>query len=161
MKNHLVRDIVRNKGNTKGLIFIILFRICRLSQVSIFTKVLFFPLSFLYKLTVQWILGIDIPLRVSIGEGFVLYHGVGVVVHPSVIIGKNVTMRQSTTIGIKYNNGKAPIIGDNVDIGAHSVLVGDITIGSNVIIGAGTTILKTIDSGLTVVNENKVRVLNG
>lgn len=50
------------------------------------------------------------------------------------------------------------IVGDNVMIGADSIILPGITIGNNVIIGAGSVITKDIESG-TVVAGNPARVI--
>ena len=42
------------------------------------------------------------------------------------------------------NGGKCPVIGDNVDVGANSVITGDRIIGSNVLIAAGSVVVKDV-----------------
>ena len=43
-----------------------------------------------------WVLYIDLPWNVEIGEGFQLLHrGAGVIIHPATKIGKNVTIQGS------------------------------------------------------------------
>ena len=80
----------------------------------------------------------DIGWGARIGEKFKIYHFVGIVICPQAVIGKNVRIRQNTTIGLKTVEGiKAIRIGDNVEIGANSCIIGDdLTIGDNVTIGA-------------------------
>lgn len=72
-------------------------------------------------------------------------------------VGNNVVIRHNTTIGNKgrkeTDSEQRPVIGDNVDIGAGSIIFGDITIGDNVIIGAGTLVNKNIPSGSIVVGN--------
>lgn len=68
------------------------------------------------------------------------HNGLGVVVHPNVIIGNNVTIRQNVTIGGRNGSG-LPIIMDNVEIGAGAVLLGDIIIGESARIGANAVVL--------------------
>ena len=55
-------------------------------------------------------------------------------------------------------NGPAdcPIIGDNVDIGSNSVLLGAIKIGDNSVIGAGSVVLHDVPPG-DVVAGNPAR----
>ncbi|MDC7221520.1 MAG: hypothetical protein PQJ59_16420, partial [Spirochaetales bacterium] len=51
------------------------------------------------------------------------------------------------TIGLKnVNNPKAPIIGNNVDIGAGAKILGDISIGDNVHIGANAVVITDVPS---------------
>ncbi|WP_419181640.1 serine O-acetyltransferase [Novosphingobium mangrovi (ex Huang et al. 2023)] len=53
---------------------------------------------------------------------------------------------------------KVPRIGNNVDIGAHAIILGDIVIGDNCTIGAGAVVVKDVPAGSTVVG-NPGRIL--
>ena len=70
-------------------------------------------------------------------QNTVFKHPVGIVIHPSVEIGKNCTIYQNVTIGYgkknKETNKNVPIIGDNVKIGAGSVVLNDIPDNSTVV----------------------------
>ena len=93
--------------------------------------------------------GIEISFRLRIPERFSIAHFGGIVFYPEKC-GKNVLVRQGVTVG---NNGKAmrgPIIGDNVKFGAHSIVIGDITIGDGAQIAAGAVVTKDVPSGATV-----------
>jgi putative colanic acid biosynthesis acetyltransferase WcaB len=130
--------------NTKGIIFINLFRFSHLLTKNIFLRIIGFPYRMGYRFLVQWVLGIDIPDRVSIGKNFNVYHGQGIVIHVNSIIGDNVTLRQNTTLGTKGYSSEAPILGNNVDVGANVVILGPVRVGNNVIIGAGSVVVKDI-----------------
>ena len=65
------------------------------------------------------------------------------VVHPQKA-GKNLRVGAGAVIG--KNNGKYPIIGDNVTIGANATVIGNITIGDNVTIYAGSVVTKSLDA---------------
>lgn len=138
------------RGNFRGLFFIICFRIAHYVTRWKLTKICLFPVWILYSLVFNRILGIDISMYATIGNNFVLWHGMGTVVHPDAVIGDNVTMRHCTTIGSSKSGGGAPIIGNNVDIGCNVVIIGEITIGDNVIIGAGSVVTKSIPSNVVV-----------
>src|SRR5690606_10987408 len=72
----------------------------------------------------------------SLGKKFkVGYGGIGVVDHHNTIIGNNVTIAQNVTIGRNFGDNDVPQIGNDVYIGAGSVVFGEIKIGNNVIIG--------------------------
>jgi len=76
---------------------------------------------------VQNVLGIDIPYSTRIGPGMRIFHGQGIVIHNQAIIGSNVTIRHNTTIGSASGDDfDVPTIGDNVDIGAGSIIIGKI-----------------------------------
>jgi len=94
---------------------------------------------------------IDISLDAIIGPGLFIGHFSGIVIAGKSIIGRNLSILQNTTIGMKYITGELYqlaqpiIIGDNVEIGAHSCIIGDnLRIGNNVIIGAMSFVNKDI-----------------
>lgn len=74
------------------------------------------------------------------------HQGLGVVIGPAVVIGDNVTIFQNVTLGAKVNGEEysAPIIGNNVVIGAGSCILGDVKVGNNVKIGANSVVLTDI-----------------
>lgn len=146
-------------SNTKGTIFLFFFRLSAVFAKYKFLRIIGFPVRLFYKLCFQWFLGYDIPDRTSIGIGFNVYHGQGLVIGGDVIIGDNVVVRQNTTIGNSRPGGGSPVIEDNVDIGANVVIIGDIRIGQNSVIGAGTVIVKDIPPNVLAVG-NPVRIIN-
>ncbi len=83
----------------------------------------------------------------------ILPHGLnGIVISCYSKIGANVTILQQVTIGqIRTNDNKAPIIGNNVYIGAGAKIFGDIRIGNNVNIGANAVVLHDVPDNCTVV----------
>ncbi len=85
-----------------------------------------------------------------------LPHGLnGIIVSHNAVIGRGCTIFHQVTIG--EGNGGAPIIGDNVLIGAGARIIGGIRIGSNVRIGAGCVVIKDVPDGATVVcGENRM-----
>lgn len=94
----------------------------------------------------------------KLGEGITMYHPFATILNAR-SIGKNFTFRNNTTIGnIHDDDSKRPVIGDNVTLGAHVVIFGDITIGDNVIVGAGSVINKSIPANSVVVG-NPFRIL--
>lgn len=95
-----------------------------------------------------------IPSSAKIGNNFkVGYWGMGIVIHSNTQIGNNVTVAQNVTIGRNFGDIKVPIIGDDVYIGAGSVIFGEIIIGNNVIIGSNSLVNKSIPDNCTVVGN--------
>ena len=116
-------------------------------------KIIFFPYLAFYKITIEWILGIELPWDVKIGPGLQIYHGQAIVVNKDVQMGTNCVLRQSTTIGNSRLGENSPVIGNYVDIGSNVCIIGDIQIGDNVVIGAGSVIVKNIPSNSVVVGN--------
>lgn len=119
-----------------------LWKRCHLKYLGI----LFRPLYRIYNI----FLGVDIPWQTKVGNNLKISHPVGIVINENTIIGDNCIIRQNTTIGNKGYNNAAPKIGDNVQIGANCVIIGNIVIGDNVIIGAGSVVVKDIESNCII-----------
>ena len=66
-------------------------------------------------------------------------------------IGRNFKTKHNVTIG--NNKGGVPIIGDNVFIGVGAVVIGKIKIGNNVKIGANSVITKDVPDNCTVIGN--------
>jgi len=144
-------DIIKNKKNSRGIIFAVLFRLA--SCYFFMPKPLafvFFPFRIIYSILIQYIMGIDISSKTSIGPGIVIYHGIGLVIHPNCKIGSNVIFRQSVTVGQLKVGGGVPTIGDNVEFGCNSVVLGDVIIGDNVKIGACCFVISSVKSDCVI-----------
>lgn len=82
-------------------------------------------------------------------QGFVIMHPVGVVINSKVIGGKNIVVESGVVIGDE--KGQAPILGNNIFIGAGAKIIGGISIGDNVKIGANAVVVKSLPSNVTAV----------
>jgi serine O-acetyltransferase len=106
--------------------------------------------SFFYKMLfkfVQIATGIELPCEAEVGRNFVIDHFGGIVVSGYAKFGDNCRIRNGVTVGLSRIEEKfAPVIGNNVDIGAGAKLLGAITIGDNVIIGANAVVLCDVPS---------------
>ncbi len=107
-------------------------------------------LSLIYKLLykfIQMITGIEFPCEVEIGRNFIIDHFGGIVVSGYAKFGDNCRIRNGVVIGLKsIDMPCAPVIGNNVDIGAGAKLLGDISIGDNVLIGANAVVIRDVPS---------------
>lgn len=100
------------------------------------------------------ILGVEIPLPVEIGPGFLLHHGgMGVVIHPKTQIGARVSIYPGVTLGRAdvYRPASASrfegiLVADDVLIGSGAkVLCGDglLRIGRGTVIGANAVLTQS------------------
>lgn len=108
------------------------------------------PVVVLYKLVVEWVLGIELPLRLRAGPGLKLYHGHGLVVHPRTVLGSDVVLKHGVTLGHRGDEseeGPCPTIGDRVVFGPHSQVLGGVTVGDDARIGAGAVVLSDVPAG--------------
>jgi serine O-acetyltransferase len=102
---------------------------------------------------VHRVTGIDIHPGATIGPGFFIDHGTGVVIGGTAIVGKDVTIYQGVTLGgtSLQRKKRHPTICDNVVVGSGAAVLGDITIGENVKIGANSVVVKDVPPNSTVV----------
>jgi serine O-acetyltransferase len=98
----------------------------------------------LYKLS-QIITGIDLPCEVVIGRNFVIDHFGGIIISGYARFGDDCRIRNGVVVGLRrVHEPCAPVIGNNVDIGAGAKILGPITIGNNVVIGANAVVIDDV-----------------
>jgi serine O-acetyltransferase len=101
-------------------------------------RFLFLLLLLLWQKIIEITTGISIPASVIIGHSFYIGHFGGIIINAHSIIGNNCNISQGVTIGVSGRGEKrgTPILGDEVYIGANTVVSGNIMIGNEVLIGA-------------------------
>jgi serine O-acetyltransferase len=107
---------------------------------------------------------IEIHPGATIGDGFFIDHGSGVVIGETSEIGNNVTLYQGVTLGGtgKEKGKRHPTLGDNVVVGNGARILGSFLVGENSRIGAGAVVLREVPPNCTVVgNPGRVVVQNG
>lgn len=119
------------------------------------------PLRIIYKILFrlsQILTGIELPCETVVGRNFLIHHFGGIVISAAAVFGDNCHIRNGVTIGEKrMYAGLAPRIGNNVNIGANAVILGDIRIGDNAVIGANSVVLTDVPEGaLAVGNPAKI-----
>lgn len=94
-----------------------------------------------------------IPYKTRIGRRNIHFghNGLGVVLDYRCVIGDDVRIDQQVTIGIRWDEEAAPIIGNNVRIGAGAKVLGSIRVGNNARIGANAVVLTDVPEGATAV----------
>ena len=104
----------------------------------------------------RFLTGIEIHPGAKIGKRLFIDHGMGVVIGETSIIGNDCTIYHGVTLGAnKANKSKRhPTIKDNVIIGSHAQVIGDIVINNNVIIGSNAVVTKSVEEGKTIISNN-------
>ena len=98
----------------------------------------------LFKL-VQILTGIELPCEVRIGRNFVIDHSGGIVISGFATFGDNCRIRSGVVVGLsRVDEPCAPVIGNNVDIGAGAKVLGAITVGDDVLIGANAVVVRDV-----------------
>jgi serine O-acetyltransferase len=99
--------------------------------------------------------GIDIHPGATIGEGFFIDHGTGVVIGETAVIGRHVRLYQAVTLGAKRfptdehghlikGSARHPILEDDVVIYAGATILGRITIGAGSVIGGNVWLTRSV-----------------
>jgi serine O-acetyltransferase len=97
--------------------------------------------------------GIEIHPGATIGSGFFIDHGMGVVIGETAEIGADVTLYHGVTLGgTSLEKGKRhPTIGDRVVISAGAKVLGAITVGEDSRIGANAVVVNSVPPNSVVV----------
>jgi len=103
--------------------------------------------------TARWLTGIEIHPGATLGQGFFIDHGMGVVIGETAEVGADVTLYHGVTLGgTSLAKGKRhPTIGDRVVIGAGAKVLGAITIGEDSRIGANAVVVRSVPPNSVVV----------
>lgn len=130
----------------------------RMSRYFALRKVPYLPILLLN--ICQMSTGAEIHYNSNIGKGLKIAHPSGIVVGAHVVAGANLTIFQGVTIGariimeqdsLKSPKERYPIIGNNVTLYAGAKIIGPITCGDNVTVGANSVVLESVPDNATVV----------
>lgn len=101
----------------------------------------------------RFLTGIEIHPGATIGKGFFIDHGSGVVIGETAIVGDNCTIYQGVTLGGtgKESGKRHPTLGNNVMVGSGAKLLGNFKVGDNSKIAAGAVVLGEVPENSTAV----------
>ncbi len=96
--------------------------------------------------------GVDIHPAARMGQGIMLDHATGLVIGETAVVGNNVSILQSVTLGGtgKDEGDRHPKIGDGVLISAGAKILGNILVGEGAKVGAGSVVLESVPPHTTV-----------
>ncbi|WP_095590443.1 serine O-acetyltransferase [Actibacterium ureilyticum] len=97
--------------------------------------------------------GIDIHPGATIGPGFFIDHGAGVVIGETAEVGADVTLYHGVTLGgVSWSPGKRhPTLGDGAMVGAGAKILGPVTVGAGVRVGANSVVVSDVPDEATVI----------
>jgi len=109
-------------------------------------------LAYFIQMRVSEIFGVDIHPAARIGKGIMIDHAHSIVVGETAVVGDNVSMLHSVTLGGtgKEDDDRHPKIADGVLIGAGAKVLGNITVGYCSRIAAGSVVLEPVPPMKTV-----------
>ncbi|WP_163849687.1 serine O-acetyltransferase [Pseudooceanicola aestuarii] len=109
-------------------------------------------LAYFFQMRASEIYGVDIHPAARIGRGIMIDHAHSIVVGETAVVGNNVSMLHSVTLGGtgKEDEDRHPKIGDGVLIGAGAKVLGNISIGHCSRIAAGSVVLHDVPPCKTV-----------
>lgn len=110
------------------------------------------PLALYLQNQISQTFGVDIHPGARIGAGIMIDHATGLVVGETAVIGDEVSMLHSVTLGGagRMSGDRHPKIGRGVLISTGAKILGNIAIGDCAKIGAGSVVLDSVPSHTTV-----------
>ncbi|MDN3311489.1 serine O-acetyltransferase [Microbacterium oryzae] len=97
--------------------------------------------------------GIEIHPGAVIGRRFFIDHGMGVVIGETAVVGDDVLIYHSVTLGGRtHDHGKRhPTLGDGVAVGAGAKVLGPVVIGDRCAIGANAAVTRSAPADTVLV----------
>lgn len=144
-------DLLNVKHQVNIKLPLILLLLYFLHNNSYYRKVFYYRIGPELALLISWwrpgLKTFIIPDSTKIGKGLTFAHPYSTVLNAD-RIGDNFSCIHCVTLGKK--NGKRPVIGNNVIMGCHACVIGGIHIGDNVVIGAGSVVVKDVPDNCVV-----------
>ncbi|NBB65958.1 serine O-acetyltransferase [Pseudomonas sp. ODNR1LW] len=109
-------------------------------------------LAFHFQSRISELFQLDIHPAARLGQGLFLDHGTGIVIGETAVVGDDVSMLHSVTLGGTgaERGDRHPKIGKGVLLGAGAKVLGNIHIGDYAKVASGSVVLKDVPSGCTV-----------
>ena len=113
----------------------------------------FKPASRALDLINRLVLGAHVPGSCDIGRGTQLaYGGSGVVLHKDAVLGKDCVISPGVVVGGRGGHQRVPVIGDRVKLWPGAKVLGPIRIGDDCEIGANAVVVGDLAPGSIVVS---------
>ncbi len=128
----------------------------------LWTNRLYLPGRFVSHLG-RFFTGIEIHPGATIGRGFFIDHGMGVVIGETAEIGDNCTLYHQVTLGGTSwaKEKRHPTLGNNVVVGSGAKILGPFVVGDNAKVGSNSVVVKEVPQNATVVGVPGRMVVSG
>jgi serine O-acetyltransferase len=125
-------------------------------RMTVRPRLLRAPFSVIYRIMFRHcrnVYGIELPFSAQVGRGVVIEHQGCIVVHGASVIGDRCIIRQGCTLGIRRMSdaADAPVLENDVELGAGAILLGKIHIGASAQIGANAVVLTDVPAGFLAI----------
>ncbi|RMH44564.1 MAG: serine O-acetyltransferase [Alphaproteobacteria bacterium] len=109
-------------------------------------------MAYFFQMRSSEVFGVDIHPAARLGKGIMIDHAHSVVIGETAVVGDNVSMLHSVTLGGtgKEDQDRHPKIGNGVLIGAGAKVLGNIRVGDCARIAAGSVVLRDVPACKTV-----------
>jgi serine O-acetyltransferase len=143
-------NIIRNSGGLAVFLYRLVKKLDHLDYDDRYKYEIHFIMKVLCSCEIYW--------STEIGQGLYVLHSMGTVIGSRCKIGKGLIIYQGCTIGhVTADQGKAPILGNDVRLHSNSQILGDIKIGNKVTIASNSVVLKDVsDNFLVAGNPAKI-----
>ena len=99
----------------------------------------------LFKLSLVFT-GVFLDRRTTIGKRFFIVHAGMISIHPDAVFGDDCGVMHGVTVGVNMQ-GDVPKFGNDVFIGCHATVVGEITIADGARIAANSLVISDVPAG--------------
>jgi len=154
-RDWVLQDWEVNTGRPESQLILAWFRLAQWASGhwGMFARVVVTP----YWLIVSLVVGVELPVTATIGPRLRLYHPHAIVLSPHCSLGSDCHLRQGVTVGNRVdrigNELGVARLGDNVELGANCVVIGDLKIGDHARIGALAAVVKSVPAWAVVVGN--------
>jgi serine O-acetyltransferase len=109
-------------------------------------------LAYFVQMRISELFGVDVHPAARLGQGIMIDHAHSIVIGETAVVGDNVSMLHSVTLGGTGKDGadRHPKISDGVLIGAGAKVLGNIRVGKCSRIAAGSVVLEDVPPCKTV-----------
>lgn len=102
------------------------------------------------KQAVQLLTGVDLDRNTQVGSGLHIIHPGMISIHPDAKLGERVGIMHGVTIGTNMGDG-VPTIGNDVFIGCHASVLGNVKIGDGARIAANSLVISDVPAGAVAI----------